>query len=185
MRDLSETELVEHCLSGNEAAWREMIRRFEGVVYGVTYRILKDRDEARDATQEALIKALRNLNAFETGRKLKPWLAKIAWNHAIRVAAKQQKSLVALSEETPEAWSSLPDPMVAAERREIGQALSAAMTRLPLAQQVVVEMRCVQGMDYREIAHATGWPIGTVKTNLFRARRQLVEMIAAEDGEMR
>lgn len=184
MRDLTETELVEHCLDGNEMAWREMIRRFESVVYGVTYRILKDKDEARDATQEALIKALRSLDAFEPGRKLKPWLAKIAWNHAIRIAAKQQKNLVALSEETQGSWSSLPDPMMVAERKEIGKALLEAMATLPLAQQVVVEMRCVQGMDYREIAHATGWPIGTVKTNLFRARKQLVEMLATDDGEV-
>ncbi len=185
MRDLSERELVEYCLKNDEAAWRELIRRYEGVVYGVSYRILKDADDARDATQEALIRALRGLDAFEPGRKLKPWLAKIAWNHAIRVAARRQKNLVALSDDGPEGpWSGLPDPAMFAERKEMGKALQQAMNRLPTAMQVVVEMRCLQGMDYREISHATGWPIGTVKTNLFRARRRLVSMLSMKDGDL-
>ncbi len=185
MRDLSEAQLVQHCKEGSEAAWREMVRRFESVVYGVSYRILKDPDEARDAAQESLIKALRSLNTFETGRKLKPWLAKIAWNHAIRLAAKRHKKMVSLDDLGPAGhWSNLPDPAEVAERKEMGEALKSAMAQLPTAMQIVFEMRTGQGMDYREIAHATGWPIGTVKTNLFRARKRLVEMLAANDGEM-
>ena len=184
MRDLSEAQLVLDCMGGSEAAWREMVRRFEGVVYGVSYRILKDPDEARDATQESLIKALRALNTFDPGRKLKPWLSKIAWNHAIRLAAKRHKNLVALDEDGPTGpWSNLPDPAQLTERKEMGKALRAAMDQLPTAMQIVLEMRCGQDMDYREIAHATGWPIGTVKTNLFRARKRLVEKLAALDGE--
>jgi RNA polymerase sigma-70 factor (ECF subfamily) len=184
MRDLGEAQLIEHCMRGNEAAWREMVRRFESVVYGVSYRILKDPDEARDATQESLIKALRALDTFETGRRLKPWLAKIAWNHAIRLAAKQHKRLVALDEQGMAGpWSDLPDPAQVAERKEMGEAIEAAMNELPTAMQIVLEMRCAQGMDYRDIAHATGWPIGTVKTNLFRARKRLAERVAEMDGE--
>ncbi len=186
MRDLSETLLVQHCMQGSEAAWREMVRRFEGVVYGVSYRVLKDSDEAKDAAQESLIKALRSLGSFETGRKLKPWLAKIAWNHAVRLAAKRHKNLVALSENGPAGpWSSLPDPAQVTEHKEMGEALRTAMDQLPTAMQIVLELRCGQGMDYREIAHATGWPIGTVKTNLFRARKRLVELLATLDGEAR
>ncbi len=185
MRDLSEAQLVQHCMRGNEAAWREMVRRFESVVYGVSYRILKDPDEARDAAQESLIKALRALDTFETGRSLKPWLAKIAWNHAIRQAAKRHKNLVSLDEQGQAGpWSNLPDPAQVTERKELGEALRSAMDQLPTAMQIVLEMRCGQGMDYREIAHATGWPIGTVKTNLFRARKRLVEMLAVLDGEV-
>jgi RNA polymerase sigma-70 factor (ECF subfamily) len=113
-------------------------------------------------------------------------LAKIAWNHAIRLAAKRKKSLVSLDEDGPAGpWSNLPDPTQVIERREVGEALKSAMNQLPIAMQIVLEMRCGQGMDYREIAHATGWPIGTVKTNLFRARKRLVEMLAALDGEAR
>jgi RNA polymerase sigma-70 factor (ECF subfamily) len=184
MRDLSDTQLVQYCIRGDEAAWREMIRRFESVVYGVSYRILKDPDEARDAAQESLIKALRALETFEPGRKLKPWLAKIAWHHAIRLAAKRRKNLVALDENGPAGpWSNLPDPAQVTEQKEMGEALKSAMDQLPTAMQIVLEMRCGQGMDYREIAHATGWPIGTVKTNLFRARKRLIEMLAVLDGE--
>lgn len=184
MREWSDTELIEHCKQGSEAAWREMVRRFESVVYGVSYRILKDPDEARDAAQESLIKALRSLDSFEVGRKLKPWFARIAWNHAIRLAAKRQKNLVSLTDNGPVgAWSSLPDPAMVTAEKELGEALTAAIDALPVAQQIVLEMRVGQGMDYRDIAHATGWPLGTVKTNLFRARQRLVEMLGNQDGE--
>ena len=115
---------------------------------------------------------------------MKPWLAKIAWNHAVRLAAQRQKALVTLTEDGPTgAWSTLPDPAQVAEHKEMGQALHRAMEQLPIAMQIVLEMRCRQGMDYRDIARATGWPIGTVKTNLFRARKRLVEMLAALDGD--
>ena len=184
MHNLAEAELIERCRSGEEAAYREMVRRFERVVYGVSYRILKDHEEARDAAQESLIKAIRALHTFEPGRRLKPWMAKIAWNHAVRQAAKRRKNLVALEEEKPtHTPSQLPDPAQVMEQHETGAALKAAIDRLPVAMQVVLEMRCGQGMDYRQIATATGWPIGTVKTNLFRARSRLMETLANLDGE--
>ena len=185
MRDLAEAQLILHCKRGDERAWREMVRRFQGVVYGVSYRVLKDADEARDAAQEALIKAMRSLDAFEPGRPLKPWLAKVAWNHAVRLAAKRRKNLVALSDGGEDgAWSELPDPAQVTEKKEVGAALRAAMEQLPSAMQMVLEMRLGQGMDYREISGATGWPIGTVKTNLFRARKRLIEILAESNGEM-
>ena len=90
--------IIPKCTAGEEAAWRELVRRFESVVYAVSYRILKDRDEARDAAQESLIKAMRSLHTFQTGRQLRPWLSKIAWNHALRLAARQGKQLISLDE---------------------------------------------------------------------------------------
>jgi RNA polymerase sigma-70 factor (ECF subfamily) len=183
MRNLSEAQLIQDCLSGDETAWREMVRRFQGVVYGVSYRVLKDSDEARVATQETLIKAMRSLDSFERGRRLKPWLAKIAWNHAVRIAARQRKNLVAIADDGIDGpWSNLPDPAQVTEQKEVGRALRHAMDRLPSAMQMVLEMRLGQGMDYREIAISTGWPIGTVKTNLFRARKRLIEILAESDG---
>lgn len=184
MHDVGETQLVKRCKTGDEQALREMVRRFEGVVYGVSYRILKDTEEARDAAQESLIKALKSLDTFEPGRKLRPWIAKIAWNHAIRQAAKRHKNLIALEVDGADnTQSELPDPAQIAEQKEMGAALLSAMNQLPMALQVVLEMRCGQGMDYRQIAQATGWPIGTVKTNLFRARSRLMEMLSELKGE--
>jgi RNA polymerase sigma-70 factor, ECF subfamily len=186
MKDIDETQLIRMCTSGDEAAWREFIRRFEQVVFAVSYRILKDRDEARDATQESLIKAMQGLKSFSTGRRLRPWLCKIAWNHALRLAAKRHKQLISLDEQGPsEPWSPLPDPVQLTEYMETGRALKDAMETLPVALQIVLELRCAQGMDYREIAQATGWPIGTVKTNLFRGRKQLIEKLAVMEGMKR
>lgn len=184
MRNLDETELIEKCTAGEEAAWRELVRRFESVVFAVSYRILQNRDEARDAAQESLIRAMGSLDTFQRGRKLRPWLSKIAWNHALRLAAKRGKHLISLDEKgQAEPWSTLPDPAQITERREVARALEQAVRELPTALQMVVELRYGQGMDYREIAESTGWPIGTVKTNLFRARRRLVEQLAAMDGD--
>ncbi|MDJ0766083.1 MAG: sigma-70 family RNA polymerase sigma factor [Myxococcota bacterium] len=184
MRNIDETELIQKCTAGEEAAWRELVRRFEGVVYAVSYRILKDRDEARDATQESLIRAMRALDTFQQGKQLRPWMCRIALNHALRLAVKRHKQLISLDERGPaDVWSPLPDPAQITERWEVEQALHQAMETLPSAQQMVMELRLGQGMDYREIAEATGWPIGTVKTNLFRARQRLIEQLAALDRD--
>lgn len=179
MKDIDETQLIRKCKAGDEAAWREFVRRFEQVVFAVSYRILKDRDEARDATQESLLKAMRGLAAFQSGYRLRPWICRIAWNHALRFAAKRHRQLVSLDEQVPaQEWSRLPDPAQITEHKEIGHALKRALETLPAAFQLVLELRCAEGLDYREIAQATGWPIGTVKSNLFRGRKLLIEQLA-------
>lgn len=181
METLDDTALAGRCANGDEEAWRELLRRHQNLVFAVCYRVLSDHAEARDAAQEALVRAVKAIDTFREGGRLKPWLGKIAWNVAIRKAALRASRPVlheAPAETEPE--SALPDPQQVAEHKEMKGLLITAIDRLSPEERLVLELRCGQEMDYREIADATGMPMGTVKTHLFRARKRVIEEMARQ-----
>ncbi len=181
METLDDTTLAGRCADGDEQAWRELLRRHQNLVFAVCYRVLGDRAEARDAAQEAMVRAVKSIGTFREGGRLKPWLSKIAWNVAIRKSALRASRPVLheapVEQELP---SSLPDPLQVAEHNEMTLLLSTAVHRLSPEERLVLELRCGQDMDYREIADATGMPMGTVKTHLFRARKRVIEEMAQQ-----
>ena len=181
METLDDTALAGRCADGDEKAWRELLRRHQNLVFAVCFRVLADRAEARDAAQEAMVRAVKSIDTFREGGRLKPWLGKIAWNVAIRKAAlsKSRPMLHEAPVET-ELESALPDPLQVAEHREMKTLLNTAIDRLSPEERLVLELRCGQEMDYREIADATGMPMGTVKTHLFRARKRVIEEMARQ-----
>jgi RNA polymerase sigma-70 factor, ECF subfamily len=180
MKAIDDSELARRCASGDEAAWREFVRRHGDLVFAVCYRVLSDRAEARDASQEALVRAVRSISKFRMGSKIKPWLSRIAWNVALRKASLRVPSTLTLAQEAlsdEDAVSVFPDPLQVAEQEELKIKLKEAITALSMEERLVLELRCGQDMDYREISEATNMPIGTVKTHLFRARKRVIEEI--------
>lgn len=178
----SDTKLAARCASGDEGAWRELVKGYGNLVFSVCFRVLGDRAEARDAAQETLVRALKSMDSFRDGGRLKPWLGKIAWNVALRKAAKRAVMPVTevstLDEGLP---SVLPDPLQVAEQNELKHRLGGAMSRLSHQERVILELRLGQDMDYRDIAETLGVPIGTVKTHLFRARKRVVGEMARQE----
>jgi RNA polymerase sigma-70 factor (ECF subfamily) len=181
MRTLDDTALARRCAGGEEKAWRELVRRHGDLVFAVCYRVLQDRAEARDAAQEVLVRSVRSMSGFREGARLKPWLGKIAWNVALRKAAlRASRPVLSEAPDEDEGLSTLPDPLQVAEQKEMKLRLADAISRLSEQERLVLELRCGQDMDYREIAEATGMPLGTVKTHLFRARRRVTEEMTRE-----
>ena len=187
----TDAELVAEAMRGAQEAFREIVVRFERPVYSLIVRMVQDPGTAEDLAQEVFIKAFRRLETYDPARKFSSWLFKIAHNTTIdhlrrhapetvpleRSADRDEESRGGLA--TVLADESLETPSAAAERKDMARSLERAIARLRPDYREVVVLFYVEGASYQEICEATGLPLGTVKTNLHRARKELAEAMAA------
>lgn len=177
-----EQAVVAAAVTGSQPAARELVRRFERPVYNLLVRLVRDRSAADDLSQETFLKFFRTLRRYDPQYRVAAWLLKIAHNTGIDHLRRHRPELVpldappddegrSLSETIPD--PSAPSPAQVAERMSLSQALDAALERIRPEYRTAIVLRHQEELDYAEIAHVTGWPIGTVKTYLHRARLAL------------
>ena len=162
--------LVAETLRGRPEAFGTLVERYDRAVYHLAYRTLQDREEARDAAQEAFFKAYRSLKTFKPDAKFSTWLFAIAYHGCCdRLSRRKRFS----NEELPEHA----DPSAGPEREAIAsdeaRRLRAAIDSLPEKYRAVITLYHLQGRQYDEIAEILELPMGTVKTHLYRAKEQL------------
>ncbi|HEX7180953.1 MAG TPA: sigma-70 family RNA polymerase sigma factor [Thermoanaerobaculia bacterium] len=185
---MTDAELVAHARAGSQEAFRELVVRFERPVYSLVVRMVQDAGTAEDLAQEVFIKAFRRLDTYDPERKLSSWLFKIAHNTTIDFLRRHAPETVPLEAEKEDDRGSLSavlsdesseNPAAAAERRDMGRALERAISRLRTEYREAVVLFYLEGASYQDICEATGLPLGTVKTNLHRARKELAQEMAA------
>lgn len=184
MSDHSDAEVARRARDGSQEAYHELVRRFERPVFSLVVRMVRDRATAEDLTQEAFIKAFSNLERYDPQRKFSSWLFKIAHNATIDHLRRRTPDTVPLEASPDEedgtgldrvlADPSHRGPLVAAGRSELAAALDAAVGELRPEYREIVLLRFAEGMSYQEIAEVADLPMGTVKTHLHRARKELV-----------
>lgn len=185
----TDAELVASARAGSQDAFRDLVVRFERPVYSLIVRMVQDPATAEDLAQEAFVKAYRSLHLYDDSRKLASWLFKIAHNTTIDFLRKNALDTVSL--EAPDddggrgglgavlSDSSVENPAAAAERRDMARSLERAIARLRPEYREAVVMFYLEGASYQEICEISGLPLGTVKTNLHRARKELAQEMTA------
>lgn len=158
--------------------YEELVLRYQGRLYNLAYRLTGEREEARDLTQEALVRAYTALPSFRTGERFSPWVYKITVNLCINFL-RRKKMKVPLDEEAPLVDGS-PGPEEALERKETQAAVRRAILALPEQYRAVILLRHQQDLSYADIAQALGLPLGTVKTHIFRAREMLHKLLSQD-----
>lgn len=185
----TDAQLVANALAGSQEAFRDLVVRFERPVYSLIARMVQDPALAEDLAQEAFVKAYRSLHTYDASRKLSSWLFKIAHNTAIDHLRKHTPNTVSLEAPQEEEGrgglaavlsdSSVEDPAAAAERRDMARSMERAISRLRPEYREAVVLFYIEGATYQEICEVTGLPLGTVKTNLHRARKELAREMSA------
>ena len=187
----TDAELVAEALRGAQEAFREIVVRFERPVYSLIVRMVQDPGTAEDLAQEVFIKAFRRLETYDPARKFSSWLFKIAHNTTIDHLRRHAPETVPLERSADRdeesrgglaavlADESLETPSAAAERKDMARSLERAIARLRSDYREVVVLFYIEGASYQEICEVTGLPLGTVKTNLHRARKELAEEMSA------
>ncbi|MFA7249838.1 MAG: sigma-70 family RNA polymerase sigma factor [Dehalococcoidia bacterium] len=179
-------ELVQRAQRGELPAFNSIVLRYQDAVYSLTLRMLAHPEAAQDVTQEAFVAAWRRIDTFRGG-SFRSWLFTIAANRArdeLRRGVRRPTASLDAARDDPDRADidpadSDPGPEASAEQAELRAALEAALRDLPPDWREVVVLSDIHGLDYAEIAHATGVAIGTVKSRLSRARARLREVIMA------
>ena len=177
---MSDEELALALKAGNERAFDELVRRFQGRVYAVAYRITSNREDALDVAQEALVKAYRKVKHWEPTGGFLPWLLRLTSNHAIDHLRRQKRQKhqpldeAAINEYSLETGDEAPaNTERALHAKEIGEQVEASLHALSPTQRVVFVMRHYEGLPLSEIAESLGCTVGSVKVHLFRAMKKL------------
>lgn len=185
---IADEQLVVEALAGSQSAFREIVHRFERPVFNLVARMVHDRTLAEDLSQDAFVKAFSRLDTYQPEQgKFSNWLFKIAHNTAIdqlRRRAIDTVSLEAGGEDEPDYASTTPDPAAhtpldSMVQTDLATALSAAIDRLRPEYREAMVLRHQEGLAYEEIAEIMELPLGTVKTYLHRARKELAGDLSA------
>ncbi len=185
----TDAQLVARARAGSQDAFRDLVLRFERPVYSLIVRMVQDPATAEDLAQEAFVKAYRSLHTYDASRKLSSWLFKIAHNTTIDHLRRHVPDTVSLEAPQDEEGrgglaailsdATVEDPAAAAERRDMARSLERAISRLRPEYREAVVLFYLEGATYQEICDVTGLPLGTVKTNLHRARKELAAEMSA------
>ncbi|MFN8645748.1 MAG: sigma-70 family RNA polymerase sigma factor [Gemmatimonadales bacterium] len=187
---LSDQEIVALAKEGREAAYRELIRRYERPVFSLILRMVRDRQLAEDLAQETFIKALNAIGSYRPEFKFSSWIFKIANNAAIDQLRRREVDTLSI-DGAPNATSAddieatalqVGDkgetPLAELEARELGTHIERAIAQLRPEYRSCIMLRHVEGLAYEEIAQLLDLPLGTVKTYIHRARHELRDMLA-------
>lgn len=179
-----EDALIEQARQGDQEAFRQLWDEHHGVAMAGALRLCHQTSLAEDITQGAFLLAWRGLPRFQAGLPFRPWLMRIVYRHALDVMERQRvylQPLVPVALETlargPSQYERDPQEMIP-QREE----LRVALARLNADQRRVIALRYGADLTESEIAQVLGWPVGTVKSRLNRARERL-RMCLLEERE--
>ena len=186
----TDQEVVVLAKAGRDAAYRELVRRYERPVFSLIYRMVRDRELAEDLAQETFVKALNAIESYRPEFKFSSWIFKIANNAAIDHLRRRELDTLSLdgspNAETADAVEATAlqisdrteTPLEELEARELGGAIEVAIGQLRPEYRACILLRHVEGRPYEEIAEMLSLPLGTVKTYIHRARNELRQALS-------
>ena len=172
------TALIERCQAGQSSAIREFIARYEGPIFGLCYRMLTHRQDAEDMAQETFVRAVRHLHQWDRSRDILPWLMAIAGNRCRSLLATRKRRPVNTELFEVAAEDSQHDSAAELLREELQRAL--ARLRPEYAQAFVLFHE--RELPYESISQLLEVPLGTIKTWIHRARKELVQTLRAREA---
>jgi RNA polymerase sigma-70 factor (ECF subfamily) len=174
--------LLERARAGDLDAFNDLVECYQDQLFALVVRMVPDRDQASDVTQEAFFSAFRNLHNFRGG-SVKSWLNRIAVNAAMDIQrARKRRPVQPYPELEDESWQppapADADPVHTALTWERTTTLNAALAAITNDQRVAIVLFDVEGYDYGEIADMTGVSLGTVKSRIHRGRLALRDLLS-------
>ncbi len=176
--------LIELTLAGDKAAFGELVLKYQDRLFGTLVHMLGSVHDARDIGQEAFLSAYEKLGTFRKESSFYSWLFRIAYNAAISSRRKKGRNTTSIDhyrettgdEPTDKNPASLPSHRLQTE--QLQQEVREALDQLGADYRDAIVLKEIEGLKYEEIAELLGCPIGTVRSRIFRARRELKEILS-------
>lgn len=180
-----DSRLIEEALKGNDRAYKRLMAKYHDAIHNFISRMVHDREQVDDLTQEAFIKAFSSLKNFNEEFAFSTWLYKIATNNCIDHIRKKKLQMYSIDKpiesrdsdftfELPDDSSEADQGLITDQRAAM---LRATISELPEKYRRVIHLRHVEEKSYEEIADLLDLPIGTVKAHIFRARELLYKQL--------
>ena len=180
-----DSQLIKDALAGDDSAYSKLMKKYHDAIFGFIFRMVHDREQVEDLTQEAFIKAFASLKSFNEEFAFSTWLYKIATNNSIDFIRKRKLQMYSIDKPIESKDSDytfeLPDDSYEADRELISDQkavlLKQAINQLPEKYRRVILLRHSEERSYEEIAKMLKLPIGTIKAHIFRARELLYRQL--------
>ena len=180
--EISDTELIKQVLDGDTAAYDQLVRKYQGKIYGLVYNMTSNKHDAEDMVQDIFVKAYQALPRFKGNSSFYTWLYRISINRTINFVKKRKKKAalslddIDMGLERDEAYvelSSQDTPFRGTQLNELQIKLNEAVQTLSEKHRTVVVLHDIQGVPHDEIAEMLEISSGTVRSRLFYARKLL------------
>ncbi|MFP4457366.1 MAG: RNA polymerase sigma factor [Clostridia bacterium] len=181
--------IIQKAMNGDTSAFELLVKEYQKMVFNVAYKILRDREDAADATQEAFIKAYKAITSFRQDSKFSTWVCSIVTNACYDILRKSKRNKTqSLYYENDEEENQIPlpdddnevDPIKVATNSELREYLLKAIEELESEHRDVVILRELNDYSYQEISNELDISIGTVKSRLSRARLKIIKKLRKE-----
>ena len=185
---LGDSDVVRAFLDGDERAFGELVKRYDGRLLNFVYRTVGDRERGQDLVQETFVRVYRHMHRFDQTKKFSTWIYTIAGNLAKNELRNRSRNPLVLFQTIRKNWEAdhrplewedstyRPDDLF--RKRHLKDLVEKAVTQLPEHHRIVFVLRELEGKTYEEIAEITGCNLGTVKSRLNRARNNFARVIA-------
>ena len=183
-RNREDFQWVQAVLQGDIHAFGYLANRYKDFVYSLSFSLLKQREEAEEAAQDAFVKVFRNLSGFRQDAKFSTWLYRIAYNECITRLRKRKTAFPAADGREQRLTEKMEtDEMPWHEREERYRQLHGAIGELSETDRGLVMLYYFEKLPVNEISAITGLGISNVKTKLFRIRKKLYDKLLRLNGE--
>jgi len=170
---MTDNKLIDGFLWGDEELFEKIVDNHKDYVYNLCYSFVKNREDARDISQQVFVKIYTGLRDFDTARPFRPWLRKVVVNTSIDfLRGRGGLEDLSLDDVQEIAGAVNPSVLKGLVAKDIVDKVLASM---PVQYRMVLSLRHLEEMSYNEIADSLDIPIGTVKTLIFRAREMFVK----------
>jgi RNA polymerase sigma factor (sigma-70 family) len=182
-------QLVARARNGDERAYRALLEKYERAVFSICLRMVRNRDEATDLSQESFIKVFGSLDRYNSAYAFSSWLFKITSNLCIDYLRKRRIDTLPMDQpidgdkgEIQRQYAAPdPTPEESLDRREKMARLESAIDALPEHYRIMLILRHQEDLSYEEIADHLSIPLGTVKARIHRAREMLKGLLGGGD----
>ena len=178
--EYSDQLIVGQIVSGQKDLFRLLVRRYERPVYGMGKSFFRNDEDASDFTQEVFLKVFRNLARFEGRSRFSTWLYKIAYNTAINGVNRRKEYQSLADEDLCASNDDTPDRELI--RNAARDAVRISLAELPERYRICIDLFFFYDRSYQEIEAITGFPVNTIKSHVFRAKKILREKLVAYAG---
>jgi RNA polymerase sigma-70 factor (ECF subfamily) len=173
-----ERELVDRCQRGEEAAFEELVDQYKDLIFAVIARAVQDPGRAEELAQDVFLRVHRGLPYFRGEARLSTWIYRVVANVCAQSPTRPSAPVSLDDDRSAPITPSGPDRQFA--DIELRDRLEKAIARLPGQQRLLIAAHYLQGVRYEDLAEALRLPLGTVKTHLYRAKRQLRHLLETE-----